>query len=571
MMYYTEMAMKKINILIVDDDAIIRRSLLKMLSANEELSVDSASNAEEVFEKLENSMFHCIVLDYILEHVDGIDMLRSLSEKGYDTPVVMLTGQEDDLLAVRVLQAGAYDYLPKRLLSNPDFSSMLQFTIQKAISTYDREKDRERSQRALKLSEARYRGLIENSPILILRFFPDGHISFVNNSSCEYFNVERADVLGEDILDFMSEDIGSDAKQRIAALSYENRVTTFDMYTGEGKNQRWQIWTIQAIFNQQEKIIEYQCMGEDITQLKVAEREVQDQKRYLQAIIDSQDNMIIVVNRNAILLASISFLVFFGFRSFDDMKKNLNRIVDQTLNINGSEPESGNPDKMLSEILEYQEKYNLVTFQPEGGSSRIFSVKFNRLSIDSETFVVEFSDVTELEERARDFENKANFDLLTRIYNRRKFNELLTLEVVKAKKTGEDLSVIFFDIDHFKRVNDTYGHKAGDYVLKELSSLISSKIRRYDVFCRWGGEEFLILLPGTELVNAAKLADKLRKHVMSHDFTEVERITCSFGVASFVKQDNPDSFVNRADGALYRAKESGRNRVIAVKKKQKDS
>jgi len=182
-------------------------------------------------------------------------------------------------------------------------------------------------------------------------------------------------------------------------------------------------------------------------------------------------------------------------------------------------------------------------------------------------FVVEFSDVTALEERSKEFENRANYDALTHIYNRRRFLELLDRGIKNAQRLNHDLSLVFFDIDHFKNINDTYGHNIGDEVLKSLTALASQTIRSSDVFARWGGEEFLILIESTTLENAAKMAEKLRKVIMEFDFPEVKTVTCSFGVASYHYDETGESFIGRADSALYRAKESGRNRVIGMKKK----
>jgi diguanylate cyclase (GGDEF)-like protein len=158
-------------------------------------------------------------------------------------------------------------------------------------------------------------------------------------------------------------------------------------------------------------------------------------------------------------------------------------------------------------------------------------------------------------------EKQATTDALTGIFNRMKFNKSLTNEIQRTQRYNTSLSLIIFDIDHFKQVNDTYGHLAGDSVLKILTKLVASNLREIDLFARWGGEEFAILTPETPLDGAIKLADKLRSKIESHDFSEPEKITTSFGVTTLKKGDNTISFINRADEALYRAKEGGRNQV----------
>lgn len=151
-------------------------------------------------------------------------------------------------------------------------------------------------------------------------------------------------------------------------------------------------------------------------------------------------------------------------------------------------------------------------------------------------------------------------DKLTGIYNRIRLDEVLSTEYVRFKRHGLVYSLIMFDIDFFKKVNDTYGHLVGDEVLKSLAQLIKTSIRESDVFGRWGGEEFLIVCCGTDADGAYNLASKLRRKVELFEFPSVDRLTCSFGVAQ-IDAAGTDDMVKRADDALYRAKQGGRNRV----------
>lgn len=154
----------------------------------------------------------------------------------------------------------------------------------------------------------------------------------------------------------------------------------------------------------------------------------------------------------------------------------------------------------------------------------------------------------------------AYFDALTGIYNRRKFNELFLTEYKRAKRYKRDLCGIFFDIDHFKIVNDTYGHDIGDIVLQELSTLVQKHVRETDFFARWGGEEFIILLPETNIENALTLAEHIRKNILEKTFTKIGNITVSFGITQLKGKEQQKTFLKRLDNALYKAKKEGRNR-----------
>jgi len=154
-------------------------------------------------------------------------------------------------------------------------------------------------------------------------------------------------------------------------------------------------------------------------------------------------------------------------------------------------------------------------------------------------------------------------DSLTGIFNRYKIDTTLNQQIAFSKRNNIPLSIIFFDIDHFKKINDTYGHNIGDIVLKELTFLVKNNIRQYDIFGRWGGEEFIIILPNTSLENAVKIAKKLKSIIENHTFKEVGKLTCSFGVTELKENDTSESILIRVDNHLYSAKKSGRNKVIS--------
>jgi len=186
-------------------------------------------------------------------------------------------------------------------------------------------------------------------------------------------------------------------------------------------------------------------------------------------------------------------------------------------------------------------------------------------------FVNEFINQKKIEDKNEKL-NKVNAklkeisdkDRLTGIYNRRKLEEILSDVYYKAERYNKNFSLILFDLDHFKKVNDNYGHQVGDKVLKEISKILLNSIRKVDYFGRWGGEEFLIILPETNLQAAEKLAERLRGNIEQSSFSKVDNLTSSFGVASYSEEKGIEDIIQAADQALYRAKEKGRNRVEKI-------
>ncbi|MFZ1828984.1 MAG: diguanylate cyclase [Candidatus Competibacteraceae bacterium] len=158
-------------------------------------------------------------------------------------------------------------------------------------------------------------------------------------------------------------------------------------------------------------------------------------------------------------------------------------------------------------------------------------------------------------------ESAALTDSLTGIPNRLYFDQQIEANILTAQRYGITFSIVMLDLDHFKQVNDQYGHTAGDRVLQEFSKITKSQIRQTDQLARWGGEEFIIALPHTGPDQALTLAERVREAVAAHDFSVAGSLTTSIGVAGYRLNETPIALLERVDGALYRAKTEGRNRV----------
>lgn len=222
--------------------------------------------------------------------------------------------------------------------------------------------------------------------------------------------------------------------------------------------------------------------------------------------------------------------------------------------------------KSVQEILqEANIRLSIINLDYEQINKQLIETKINLENITKE-----------LEEKNKKLENLANIDGLTNIYNHRYFQNVLDQEINRSIRKEFDLSIIMIDIDHFKKLNDTYGHQIGDFILIELSKLVKAQLRDYDTFARYGGEEFIIVLPETNVEKATGVAEKIRKMLEEHKFDdgkEIYKITVSLGVSSsrpsehekFIKSD----FIGEADNALYSAKDGGRNRVAQYTAKKK--
>lgn len=171
------------------------------------------------------------------------------------------------------------------------------------------------------------------------------------------------------------------------------------------------------------------------------------------------------------------------------------------------------------------------------------------------------TDVTKYKKMEEELRHLSVADVLTNAYNRRYFTQKLEEEIERARRTDGKFSLVMLDIDRFKRINDNFGHNAGDLVLKSMTEMIKNRIRKIDTLARWGGEEFVILLPDTTVNNAARLAEELRESLSQMDIPGVGRVTASFGVAGYCPGDTIETLMQRVDAMMYEAKAAGRNCV----------
>jgi diguanylate cyclase (GGDEF)-like protein len=185
--------------------------------------------------------------------------------------------------------------------------------------------------------------------------------------------------------------------------------------------------------------------------------------------------------------------------------------------------------------------------------------ELRRMNAELESIVA--TRTRELVEKNKELEVLSVTDKLTGLFNRRKIDQVLDEELIRARRYDVDFCVIIVDLDHFKRVNDSHGHAAGDEVLVRLGQILRHTTRDADALGRLGGEEFLVVCRHSPLDMTLALANKIRAAIAAHDFTGIGHVTASFGVAACRGDDSAASLLARADAALYRAKDGGRNNV----------
>jgi diguanylate cyclase (GGDEF)-like protein len=296
------------------------------------------------------------------------------------------------------------------------------------------------------------------------------------------------------------------------------------------------------------------------------ESKIEQEISKIKSILDAQDNIIIVTNKEQITNVNKKFLDFFGILDFDKFvngEKNIFDFFEEEFGFITKE-KIIEQDSWINYIRNLHEIDRIVKIKNALDEERIFAINVDYYENKEDYYVFSLTDITKLKEKANLLEYQASHDKLTGLFNRNRFDEIYSKEIKRARRYNNDLSMIIFDIDDFKLVNDNYGHQVGDEVLKEISKIALNNVREQDISVRWGGEEFLVLLPQTSVEGAIAVATKIRIAIKEHTFTSNSlNITTSFGVAQLLDEDDETKFISRCDKLLYEAKKTGKDKVVS--------
>jgi len=312
------------------------------------------------------------------------------------------------------------------------------------------------------------------------------------------------------------------------------------------------------------KPIDYDILEEKIKKIKQQielKYRLKEQEILTNEIAKLQENLLVVLDKDRnMIFSNDNFLNFFELSTLDKFRKKHNCLANVFVENEDSFVANDTQD-WIEQIKGVEEHKKIVTMINTALlTPQTFLVSYKFIKKTAHT-ILSFTEITQISIEKREFKTKAFRDELTSIYNRAFFNQELTKQINLSVEENKTFCLIMFDVDKFKNFNDTYGHQVGDKILKMLVKEVKQNIRITDTLARWGGEEFIIILPETSLTIAKDIAEKLRVSIQTYKFVNDLSVTCSFGVYEFEKNDTEESIVKRIDTALYCAKENGRNRV----------
>lgn len=301
------------------------------------------------------------------------------------------------------------------------------------------------------------------------------------------------------------------------------------------------------------------------SEVKKRIKEIKSTKKLLQQILDEDLSLLLVTDGINLVFVNQPLLDFFEFNSIDEFKGKYNCISETFEKVEHHEflKPASEGQQWINYLLDEQHQVEIKVAIKASNEYKYFKPHAKTISIDDKTlYLIILDEITKHYQKINKLQDEASKDSLTKLFNRGKFDEVLVQELTLAQTTSTPLSIIFLDIDFFKKVNDTLGHHVGDEVLRDVAKLIASSIRDSDFLARWGGEEFVITLQNTTKAKAKTLAEKLRKKVENHTFKNAGKLTISLGVTEYIAAEEKESFIKRVDTALYEAKHTGRNKVV---------
>ena len=383
---------------------------------------------------------------------------------------------------------------------------------------------------------------------------------YVNTKTIEVLGYSKEEMMGMSIYDINPDLTPEHTDKLIEIIATQHVITNESVHQckdGSRYPTRSQIYPT-YYFGEEVYVIFSTDISEEKAQIDAQE----NLKKSLENVLDYSGTYFILTDSKGILYANKALLTFLNLKSVEELTQKYHCILDFF-----EEDDNYFSAKQLkvdckdcgciSTIM----KNDILGIMKhvESGQKRVMKLNLNKLP--NGNFIISMTDVTQIEQDAKRFEYQANHDKLTGVYNRSYFDFIYQKHLDNFVTEHRNCSFILLDIDNFKQINDIYGHLTGDRVLILMSSTISQKIRRDDIFVRWGGEEFLLLLPNTIQDNAMLTAEIIRQEVSSIDIGIDRNITCSFGVTSCRNGDTKESLFSRLDKALYMAKESGKNCV----------
>lgn len=416
--------------------------------------------------------------------------------------------------------------------------------------------ERKQHEKEIEQSHKRFIELAENAPIGIIRCDKNGNIIYVNQKTLEILGspdieeTKRINLLTFPLL------VNQGLSKELDECIRNNKSGIYEInYVSKWGKDVWLRVHIKPL-EEDGEIVGAQIIVDDITEKKCLEKENRQKEERIRLMVEGIPSPAWLVSKDHRILAQNNAAKTIFGTKVGDYCWGIMHDMTPKIAKNGSDLLTAKCSFCRAD--EAFDRNEPINSEVEVDGS-IWDTWW--IPLGDDIYLHYAIDVTKYKKIEEELRYLSDTDVLTNAYNRRYFIRKLEEEIQRSKRYKSIFSIIMLDIDHFKKINDMYGHNLGDEVLKNLSNIIMNRIRKVDVFARWGGEEFVVLLPDTTVEDAAHLAEELRCRLSNMKISNIENVTASFGVTEYKEGDISDSIMSRVDNIMYEAKSAGRNRV----------
>ncbi|MDD3889399.1 MAG: diguanylate cyclase [Syntrophomonadaceae bacterium] len=541
---------KEKQILLVEDSRLTVKILADFLHQNG-YETQSTATGEDAIQIVKSGLpVDLIIMDIGLAgEIDGIEAARRILEFR-DVPVVFMTANTSGETMKKIKEVNAYGFVLKGM-DNVVMLSILEMALKLHATNVQ-----------VRLKEAMLSAIFDSARDGIVMLDGNGSVTFWNPAAERLFGYALKEVLGKELHRMVvPSEYAYNLYQKVfkhfqltGKSNLLGKTTELEVKHKDGRKIDAEV-SLSAL--KQENAWHVVGVVRDISTRKQAQEKLEkSHKEYLELAENAPIGILKCDLEGNITYVNEKVLEILGSPDIEETKK-INLFTFPLLIEHGV-------SKILQESLKNKQPGTYeVNYETKWGRIVWLRIHIKLLvDKDKETGIqLIIDDITEKKQLEEKLRLLSVTDELTNIYNRRFMKEKLEEEKERAKRTGSTFSVIMLDIDHFKKINDCYGHNTGDLILKTIAQDFKNRIRKTDTLARWGGDEVMILVPETTVKNAACLAEELCLRLREIYIPDVGYVTASFGVAGYRSGDTIDALIKRADDMMYKAKNEGKNCV----------
>ncbi|WP_062065194.1 two-component system response regulator [Cellvibrio sp. OA-2007] len=544
---------KTIKLLLVEDDDVDQEKITNLLlKSPASINIVTATSAEKTEQLITQHNFDFVILDYHLQDTSSSEIIEKIrNHKNTPTPIIMISGNDNERVIANVMREGVFDYLPKRGLN-----------AQQLIQSLDDGLLWAESEQTIKENRTRLNQLAEGLPQLAWTCLPNGDCDFLNRRWCDYTGIGLEEQLGNGWLNQIHPDDREQLTQswKKAVRTGEEMYIVFRIRRHDGE-YRWFDSRAVPQKNDRNEIVRWLGSNTDINDIEITRQALANSEQLFRAAFNYAPlGMMIVTLDGTIMQANPALYQLLGHpnsSSITSLPGFLSLIHPDDLDNTEFQMKKNRLDK--DSFIQYETRF----IAKDGHAVPVLiSLAFIK-KIDSEPcHLLQVYDLSERKRYESQLIKLAHYDSLTGLGNRAKLQEEITHLIQKSRRSSSPFGVLFGDIDHFKNINDSLGHEAGDQLLRTIARRLQRSLRIEDNICRLGGDEFVVLLQDiNKFESVVTVAEKLLKKINKPIRLGSNKIHIgmSFGIALYPTDgDDAKTLLRNADSALYDAKAKGR-------------